>query len=66
MVSWLEIVYSFQANLKLFLNVLKGRVNCGGHDAGSCAGCPQGNGQAWCNGECQWIDGECESLGKVL
>ena len=24
-----------------------------------CAGCPQGNGEVWCNGDCQWIDDQC-------
>ena len=24
-----------------------------------CAGCPQGNGEYWCNGDCQWIDDQC-------
>ena len=30
------------------------RVSCGNHDAERCSECPQGNGQAWCNGECVW------------
>ena len=34
-------------------------VSCGQHNAGSCAGCPQGNGASWCNGDCQWIDDQC-------
>ena len=29
-------------------------VVCGGHKAPTCADCPQGNGAAWCNGECRW------------
>jgi len=36
-------------------------VNCGGHRASSCAQCPQGNGQWWCNGECSWINNNCVS-----
>ena len=32
----------------------KGDVSCGGHYAPTCAECPQGNGAAWCNGECKW------------
>ena len=36
-----------------------GAVSCGQHNAGSCAGCPQGNGASWCNGDCQWIDDQC-------
>ena len=34
-------------------------VSCGGHVADSCIECPQGNGAAWCNGDCQWRDGAC-------
>uniref|UniRef100_A0A7S2IBL4 Glycosyl transferase family 1 domain-containing protein n=1 Tax=Helicotheca tamesis TaxID=374047 RepID=A0A7S2IBL4_9STRA len=29
-------------------------VLCGAHRAPSCRDCPQGNGAAWCNGECVW------------
>ena len=29
------------------------------HKAVSCGGCPQGHGEAWCGGDCQWRDGEC-------
>merc|ERR1712179_301028 len=35
-------------------------VNCGGHKAPICAWCPQGNGAWWCNGDCVWINGQCE------
>ena len=31
-----------------------GQVNCGGHSAASCAACPQGHGESWCNGDCVW------------
>ena len=24
------------------------------HSADSCSGCPQGNGPAWCNKDCEW------------
>jgi len=37
-------------------------VSCGGHYAQSCADCPQGNGAAWCNGECTWINNQCQPL----
>ena len=43
-------------------------VSCGPHKdgylhkAGSCGGCPQGHGEAWCGGDCQWRDGECTAL----
>lgn len=29
-------------------------VICGYHEANSCADCPQGNGERWCNGDCFW------------
>lgn len=32
----------------------KPTVSCGGHEASSCELCPQGNGAAWCNGDCIW------------
>ena len=34
-------------------------VNCGGHSAIHCAACPEGNGEWWCNGECEWKNGQC-------
>lgn len=34
-------------------------VSCGGHFAATCAECPQGNGAAWCNGECVWHNDQC-------
>jgi len=38
------------------------QVSCGGHFANSCAECPQGNGAAWCNGDCKWnsVYSSCE------
>ena len=39
---------------------LVGSVSCGNHHALSCAECPQGNGETWCNGECAWKNGKCE------
>jgi len=43
----------------------KPKVDCGGHWADSCADCPQGYGQYWCNGDCQWNSGTrtCEAGG---
>ena len=35
------------------------------HKAGSCAGCPQGHGEAWCGGDCEWRDGECKDKVEV-
>jgi len=34
-------------------------VSCGSHFAPTCAECPQGNGAAWCNGECVWENNQC-------
>lgn len=36
-----------------------GHVSCGNHDADSCEECPQGNGGAWCHGDCEWVPGKC-------
>eukprot|EP00316_Scyphosphaera_apsteinii_P000424 CAMPEP_0119299650 /NCGR_PEP_ID=MMETSP1333-20130426/1695_1 /TAXON_ID=418940 /ORGANISM="Scyphosphaera apsteinii, Strain RCC1455" /LENGTH=915 /DNA_ID=CAMNT_0007301143 /DNA_START=68 /DNA_END=2815 /DNA_ORIENTATION=+ len=37
------------------------QVNCGAHysNDGTCGGCPQGNGAAWCNGDCEWKRNQC-------
>jgi len=40
-------------------------VSCGNHNAPSCYECPQGNGAAWCNGECSWIDNQCQPFGTT-
>jgi hypothetical protein len=37
-------------------------VQCGGHSAASCSECPEGNGETWCNGDCQWLDGQCVAI----
>lgn len=34
-------------------------VSCGGHEARCCAGCPQGHGDSWCNGDCEWRNDDC-------
>jgi len=34
-------------------------VSCGYHVASSCDKCPNGNGAAWCNGQCIWKDDKC-------
>ena len=39
------------------------KVNCGNHNAPTCADCPQGNGAFWCNGDCEWVNGQCQSKG---
>ncbi|KAL3774588.1 hypothetical protein ACHAWO_006887 [Cyclotella atomus] len=43
----------------------KTEVLCGGHTAASCSDCPQGNGAGWCNGECEWISGNCTRNSKL-
>ncbi|KAL7555125.1 hypothetical protein ACHAWF_018760 [Thalassiosira exigua] len=42
-----------------------GTVQCGAHKAPTCADCPQGNGAAWCNGQCEWQDGACARSSKL-
>ena len=34
-------------------------MSCGGHSAATCSECTQGNGAFWCNGECEWKNGQC-------
>ena len=41
-------------------------VSCGNHEAATCSECPQGNGAAWCNGDCKWQDDECVSPGEYI
>jgi len=36
-------------------------VDCGAHAAKTCQECPQGRGKLWCNGECQWLNNQCQS-----
>ena len=36
-------------------------MSCGKHKASTCADCPQGKGAARCNGDCQWVNGQCQS-----
>ena len=42
-------------------------VSCGGHKAKDCESCPQGNGAAWCNGDCVWEEAskKCVKKGSV-
>ena len=40
-------------------------VSCGGHYAPTCSDCPQGNGAAWCNGDCVWSNNECVKAGGI-
>merc|ERR1711862_348143 len=37
----------------------KEKVDCGDHTANTCSECPQGQGETWCNGECQWKNNQC-------
>jgi hypothetical protein len=32
---------------------------CGGHGSPSCAHCPEQKGEVWCNGDCEWVYGDC-------
>ena len=41
-----------------------GVVSCGSHEAPSCAECPQGHGEEWCNGACTWVEEECCGQGE--
>jgi hypothetical protein len=41
-------------------------VSCGNHYATNCAGCPQGNGAGWCNGDCNWINDQCVPVQGLL
>jgi hypothetical protein len=38
-------------------------VSCGQHKATTCAECPKGNGKKYCNGDCKWVQGQCEYKG---
>lgn len=46
-------------------------IDCGSHRATSCAECTQGNGMAWCSGDCVWIvrsgsvEGSCATRAEV-
>eukprot|EP00427_Karlodinium_veneficum_P040848 CAMPEP_0169252790 /NCGR_PEP_ID=MMETSP1016-20121227/38247_1 /TAXON_ID=342587 /ORGANISM="Karlodinium micrum, Strain CCMP2283" /LENGTH=193 /DNA_ID=CAMNT_0009334043 /DNA_START=53 /DNA_END=635 /DNA_ORIENTATION=+ len=42
--------------------VTSNSVSCGAHHAASCADCPEGNGEPWCNGDCFWKNGYCYDL----
>ncbi|CAJ1360557.1 unnamed protein product [Effrenium voratum] len=39
------------------------RVSCGAHEAETCAECPQGRGEQWCHGECEWRNDFCVAKG---
>ena len=49
--------------MKLINAVFLDSVSCGKHKATTCADCPQGNGASWCNGDCQWVNEQCQSKG---
>ena len=40
------------------------QVVCGSHKAATCQQCPQGNGEAWCNGDCAWCKSQKDCLPK--
>ena len=41
-------------------------ISCGHHNAPTCSECPQGNGEAGCNGVCKWENAECISKGILF
>ena len=41
------------------ITTINDEVDCGSHEAKTCAECPQGNGPSWCNGQCMWSNEEC-------
>ena len=49
--------------MKLINAIFLDSVSCGKHKATTCADCPQGNGASWCNGDCQWVNEQCQSKG---
>ena len=51
----------YRVEPKKFWIFLGPPVSCGNHKANSCAECPQGNGAAWCNGDCKWSNNQCIS-----
>ena len=51
-----------QGDMKLIKTAFLG-VSCGNHYANTCADCPQGNGAYWCNGDCEWVYGQCQPKG---
>ena len=42
------------------------KVSCGGHFAASCDLCPQGRGETWCNGDCEWDVSSDECVPKTF
>ncbi|KAL7575295.1 hypothetical protein ACA910_001820 [Epithemia clementina (nom. ined.)] len=41
-------------------------VSCGAHFARDCVSCPRGNGESWCNGECQWCPNAAKEHTRAL
>ena len=42
-------------------------VSCGSHKSTTgCAGCPQGHGADWCNGDCTWVRAAEECVPKPV
>jgi len=55
--SWMGRLFLFFPGVIVCL--VDADVSCGGHRAPNCAGCSQGHGESWCNGDCVWRDGNC-------
>ena len=62
---WLSFIHSYIVLIKYVLES-GNSVSCGGHQANTCAECPQGNGAGWCNGDCVWESGSCVATGKFF
>ena len=49
--------------MRIIKSVFLDSVSCGNHRASACADCPQGKGADWCNGDCQWVNEQCQNGG---
>ena len=52
-----EMTYKVNTMNAFFLD-----VSCGGHRAATCGDC--GDGASYCNGDCDWEYGQCQSEGS--
>ena len=50
--------------MRIIKSIFLDSVSCGSHRARTCAGCLLGNGASWCNGDCQWVNEQCQQKGK--